>query len=97
LPELPGEDEFIPTPEKASFGIQTSTADTGTPDAAGKAALLEARSRVKRAIEQVKPQGEPLPSDIATEVSEFTAEEIAAGEDRFRQLRHSLGSQNNAD
>jgi HK97 family phage portal protein len=99
LPELPGEDEFIPTPEKASFGAQTSTADTGTPDGAAKqaAALLEARSRVKRAIEQVKPQGEPLPSDIATEVSEFTAEEIAAGEDRFRQLRHTLRStQDNA-
>ena len=101
LPELPGEDDFIPTPEKSSFGSQTSTPDTGTPTAAGKraiqqAALLEARARAKKAIEQVKPLGEPLPSEIATDVAEFTAEEIAAGEDRFRQLAHSLGSQNNA-
>ena len=101
LPELPGEDDFIPTPEKSSFGSQTSTPDTGTPTAAGKqaiqqAALLEARARAKKALEQIQPLGEPLPSEIATDVAEFTAEEIAAGEDRFRQLAHSLGSQNNA-
>lgn len=99
LPEIEGEDEFIKEPEKASFGTQTSTPDTGSPDGASKQAerqalLLEARARAKKATQQVLPIGEPLPSELATEVGEFTAEEIAAGQDRFRQLAHRLRSTN---
>lgn len=62
----------------------------GADDAAKQAAKLEIQQRVKRLKEQVMPQGEPLPHELAVDVAEFTAEEIASGEDRFRQLAHSL-------
>ena len=101
----PSGEEFIKQPDTsggASFGFAPrgnaqnggNAGNSGVDKQRDQALLIEARARARKALEQVLPRGEPLPPDMATQVEEFTPDEIAVGEDRFRQLRNQLGAGN---